>query len=112
MTPRQIEIVKEIRTLLKEAYDHYFEHSDGYCKSSEGVITICYPTYWNYGDELEANWIEIYSYVLGPSRNHDFKDFEEALKAVKKWHKTEMETDYSNEDELTPLPIQKMINCE
>lgn len=109
MTPRQLEIVKEIKALLKEAYDHYFKYSDGYCKSSEGCITICYPTYWNYNDDNAANYIEIYSYVLGPSRSHDFEDFEDALKAVKKWHEAEMSNDYS--EEQTPLPITKIFNC-
>lgn len=108
MTPRQFEIVKEIKALLKEAYDHYFKHSDGYCKSSEGSISIGYPTYWNYDEDNKANYIEIYSYVLGPSRNHDFEDFEKALEAVKDWHRQEMATEY-NDDDCWGLPIKKLF---
>lgn len=86
----------EIRRLLTEAYEHYFANSDGYCKSSEGAISIHYPPYFWREEEYEAPSVEIYSYVLGPSRQHHFKNVDEALAAVRIWHKQEMEFDYSD----------------
>lgn len=87
MTPKQIEQLAEIRRLLKEAYDDYFERGDGHCKSSEGYIEVRYPTVFE--DKYlssEASGIGIYSYVLGPNRMHDFSSFDEALETVKQWH--------------------------
>ena len=89
MTPAQMIILSEIRRLLNEAYDDYFRRGDGHCKSSEGYIEVRYPNYFDrakYPDGA-ASGIGIYSYVLGPSRMHEFSDFAKALKAVRKWHK-------------------------
>jgi hypothetical protein len=86
--------VAEIHRLLNEAYDHYFANSDGYCKSSEGQVSLHWPTYFamRYG-EIEPT-CSVYSYVLGPSRNHDFESTTEALAAVREWHAEEMAHDY------------------
>ena len=88
MTTDQLEILGEIRRYLKAAYDDYFKRGDGHCKSSEGYVEVRYPTYFDAKDYPEggAAGIGVYSYVLGPSRMHDFKDFTEALVAVKQWH--------------------------
>ncbi len=88
MTPYQLEILAEIRRLLNEAYDDYFKRGDGYCKSSEGYIEVRYPTYFDRHkyEPNTASSIGIYSYVLGPSRMHDFDTFDEAVMAVKQWH--------------------------
>lgn len=84
---------KEILRLLTEAYMHYFEHSDGYCKSSEGAISLHWPSYfWN--EARSEPSVEIYSYVLGPSRTHYFKDVDEALATVRQWHHNEMHFDH------------------
>lgn len=95
MTKKQLKIYLEIRKLLKEAYDYYFEHSDGLSKWSEGAVEINYPNYFDEKkglDPLESTGIMIYSYVLGPSREHYFNSFEKALVEVKKWHKSMIET--------------------
>ena len=84
----------EIRRLLKEAYDHYFKHGDGHCKSAEGQISVHFGNYWEDGDDLIVRSVEIYSYVLGPTRSHYFDSLDEALETVKKWHKNEMTYDY------------------
>lgn len=85
----------KIRTLLKEAYDHYFEHSDGHCKSSEGYIGLDFGDYWSDKDcECKITGVQIYSYVLGPSRLHYFKDLDTALQSVIQWHSDEMNADY------------------
>ena len=84
----------EIRRLLKEAYDHYFKHGDGHCKSAEGKISVHFGNYWEDGDDLIIRCVEIYSYVLGPTRSHYFDSLDEALETVKQWHKNEMIYDY------------------
>jgi hypothetical protein len=85
----------KIRQLLKEAYDHYFEFSDGYCKSSEGHISVEFGNYWDDKKcEMKITGVSVYSYVLGPSRDHWFKSVDEALKTIKEWHDKEMTTTY------------------
>lgn len=99
----------EIHRLLDEAYQHYFENSDGYCKSSEGHLSVAfdYGNYWDRRSRVEedktplpepAISVAIYSYVLGPSRLHEFDSVDDALEAVKQWHESEMEHDYSEEE--------------
>jgi hypothetical protein len=86
----------QIRQLLKEAYDHYFQHSDGHCKSSEGHISLDFGNYWEDKNcELKITGVNIYSYVLGSSRSHYFKDLDTALDAVIQWHIDQMNTDYN-----------------
>lgn len=83
-----------IRHLLAEAYEHYFAHSDGHCKSSEGAIDIgCPPFFWREDEPPQRPAVSIYSYVFGPDRMHYFKDIDEALSAVVVWHAQEMATD-------------------
>lgn len=82
----------EIRTLLKATYEHYFEHSDGYCKGSEGAIDVSYPPYfWDRPEAEQVPKIEIYSYVFGSGgRTHRFDTSAQALEAVQEWHRTEL----------------------
>lgn len=89
-----------IRILLAEAYEHYFEHSDGNCKFSEGAISINFPPFfWREDESSEAPSVSIYSYVLGPRRGRYFKNVDEALKAVREWHASEMSRDYAADEE-------------
>ncbi len=95
MNTKDFETLITIRKLLKEAYDHYFEFSDGHCKMSEGHISLSFGDYWKDKDcECKITGVEIYSYVLGPSRSHYFDNLDEALEAVKEWHRNEMSTSY------------------
>lgn len=89
-----------LKQLLAEAYEHYFEHSDGYCKSSEGAISIhaASPFYWRDEHQAPAS-VEIYSYVFGGGRHHHFKDIDEALDAVREWHREELATDWAEVEE-------------
>ena len=85
----------EIMRLLAEAYQHYFANSDGYCKSSEGAISVHIPPYFWLDDESYGKpSMTIYSYVLGPHRSHDFASIDDALEAVRGWHAKEMATRY------------------
>lgn len=87
----------EIQRLLAEAYEHYFANSDGYCKSSEGAITISLPAYfWREGEDREPA-VEVWSYVLGPSRSHWFDTIDAALETVREWHAAEMAATYEDE---------------
>ena len=88
--------LKKIRQLLREAYDHYFEFSDGHCKSSEGYIGLDFGDYWSDKNcELKITGVQIYSYVLGSSRLHYFKNIDEALETVIQWHSDQMNTDHN-----------------
>lgn len=100
--------IKELQALLKQGYDHYFEQSDGTHKSAEAQIEVAAhfpnlfesdpyvgsgPTYW---------CISVYSYVLGPHRNHDFEGetydevYQQAYTAVKSWVDAELERVYED----------------
>lgn len=88
----------QIRKLLKEAYDHYFKYSDGHCKSAEASISIEFGNYWTDEKcELPITGVSIYSYVLGPSRDHYFSTIDKALQTVIQWHKEEMSHDYEKD---------------
>jgi hypothetical protein len=96
MNQQDFEKLKKIRQLLKEAYDHYFKFSDGHFRGSEGNILLDLGNYWDDKNcDLKIVGINIYSYVLGPSRDHYFKSLDKALDTVVQWHKQEMETDYN-----------------
>lgn len=90
-----------IRKLLKEAYDHYFDNSDGHCKSSEGHIDLEFGNYWTDKNcEMKITSVNIYSYVFGNSRSHCYDSIDEALEVVRQWHKEEMSTDYEEQSRL------------
>lgn len=94
--------ILEIQRLLDEAYRNYFEKSDGFCKSSEGHISLELNNYFDRrdGEELKFSGVTIYSYVLDPNdRIHSFLSVAKALETVRAWHKREMERDYDAEDE-------------
>lgn len=82
----------EIRTLLKATYEHYFEHSDGYCKSSEGAIEVSYsPYFWSHPETEQGPSIEIYSSAFGSGRrSHRFANSAQALEEVREWHREEL----------------------
>ena len=98
MINKDFQKLLEIRKLLKEAYDHYFENDpDPCCKSAEGQMSVHFGNYWDNKDNLEIKAIEIYSYVFGMTRLHSFKSVDEALETVKEWHKTQLSIDYESE---------------
>lgn len=95
--------VREMQRLLVEAYAHYFAGGDGHCKSSEGVITLEFPTYFDLREGKTEPQCYVYSYVLGPSRQHHFRSTTAALEAVREWHGIEMAFDHGG-DEERPQP--------
>jgi len=93
----------KIRRLLKEAYDHYFEHSDGHSKSGEGFISLEFGDYWSDKNcECNIKAVCIGSYVFGPHRTHYYDSLDEALEEVTKWHKEEMNMTYDYDDNGYP----------
>jgi hypothetical protein len=101
MNKIEYEKLIQIRKLLKEAYDHYFKHSDGHCKSGEGHISLEFGNYWDDKKcEMKITSVNIYSYVFGSSRSHYYDTLDEALEVVKRWHKEEMTTDYEEQRRL------------
>jgi hypothetical protein len=97
ITVQQLTDLAEIQRLLDEAYDHYFANSDGHCKRNEGYVGLHFNTVHERraGDPFEIVDVEVYSYVLGPHRTHNFPSTSAALEAVREWHRREMETDYT-----------------
>lgn len=87
----------EIVRLHDEAFDHAEKYGDGCHKSSEGAITLHLTN--RFDPERDTNplhikGVEVYSYVLGPSRSHWFDSIDDALAGVRKWHHAEMTHDY------------------
>ena len=96
MKQSDFEKLLKIRKLLKEAYDQYFK---GHCKSSysyEGHISLEFGNYWTDKNcELKITGVQIYSYVLGPDGLHYFKNLDNALDTVVRWHREQMSTGYN-----------------
>lgn len=105
----QLRDIRELQRLLDEAYAHYFEHSDGHCKSSEGYVEVRFNNYFDRrdGQPLKIEGVGVFSYVLGPHRMHDFDSPAEALAAVREWHARQLATDYSDGGPF--LPVEKLL---
>lgn len=93
--------LKEIERLLDEAYANYFEKDpEGYCKSSEGAVTVSFGTFFDRRDgNHEPVNVEIYSYIFGPNRLNNFPTLDAALAAVTSWHTEEMARDYDKDED-------------
>ena len=118
MTPEQLSTFAEIRRLLADGY-HKARYLDTCHKSSDGYCEVYYPT--AYSDEegcggTVAKGLMIYSYVLGPSRQHYFHHgsgrsnyctfysadpFKTALGEVRKWI-AEMDATLAEENITVP----------
>lgn len=101
LTEQNKKDIEEIVRLLDEGLQHYLTY-ESHCKSSEGHVEISF----SFGNSWErfkgpvkpTMMVSVYSYALGPHRNHDFDSIEEALEAVREWHATEMSFDPNAED--------------
>jgi len=49
---------------------------------------------------LKILGVEIYSYVLGPNRSHDFDSVDDALDTVRKWHADEMAYEFDSPENV------------
>jgi hypothetical protein len=85
--------VVEIMRLHDEAFRAAVE-IEGCHKSSEGQITLHLTNTFERQDgegPLTVKAVEVYAYVVGPSRSHHFESLDEALTTVRKWHAETME---------------------
>jgi len=87
-----LEKLEYIHRLLKEAYEHYFEHDNDGHKSGEAHISVDYGNFWEREEAggLTITGVEIYSYVLGPHRTHTFDSLDEAIQVVEQWHRQQI----------------------
>ena len=94
--------LKEIMRLLDEGLKHYLTY-ESHCKSSEGYLVVSYDfnnSWWRFDNPIKPKMlVEVYSYALGPHRNHSFDSIDEALEAVREWHAAEMSFDPEAEGE-------------
>lgn len=99
LTQDDIDKLVEIQNLLDEGLAHYLTY-EGHCKSSEGHVSVNLGNSWDRRNGENPITVEVYSYVLGPSRSHDFDSVDEALEEVRKWHAQEMAYDPDTEENL------------
>lgn len=99
--------IQFLQKLLKKGYDHYFGNGGSPHKTSEGLIEvhILYPNVFQseyVGSDPEEYCISVYSYVLGPSRMHEFTGstfdlaYAKAYLAVEQWVTAELEATYDD----------------
>jgi hypothetical protein len=96
MNETEIKQLKAIREHLADLHEKWQNdpECDGYCKSNEGYIgiTAVYPNWF----EAESNKekylsakptyaIEVYSYLFGPNRLHQFPSIHDAYEAIMDW---------------------------
>jgi hypothetical protein len=90
------EKVAELLHLLDEAFDHFRDSGIGHWKSSEGFVSVSFGTTFDREVDgrpaVAVRGVDVYSYALGPSRDHHFDSLDEALAEVRKWHADEMAT--------------------
>lgn len=99
LTQEDLDKLTEIQNLLDEGLAHYLTY-EGHCKSSEGHVSVHLANSWDRRRGENPITVEVYSYVLGPHRSHDFDSIDEALEEVRKWHAREMQYDPDTEENL------------
>lgn len=112
LTQEDIDKLSEIQRLLDEGLEHYLTY-ESHCKSSEGHVTVHLSNSWQRRAGENPISVEVYSYVLGPNRTHDFDSIDEALEEVRKWHANEMayvpDEDYDEQmNEIAKTFIESM----
>lgn len=96
LSEQEISDCSEILRLHDEAFRDYLERHDYGHKSHEGAIQLLFGNFWdrdgwdNPGDPGTVG-VSIYSYALGPSRQHYFDTISDGLAAMRQWHKGQME---------------------
>lgn len=106
ITADELADLAQIDRLLDEANAHAYSIGD-FGKSSEGYIEVSFGNHFD-RDPDEPRFkpqVSIYSYMLGPYRQHHFDSIAQALAVVKVWHHNEMlRTAEGDEDEHDFLP--------
>ena len=68
--------ITDVRRALWAAYQHAADIGEIEGKSSEAWCEVRYPTFWDADSEeqfLQPSELMVYSYALGPSRQHYFQ---------------------------------------
>lgn len=88
-TPRWVEQFEELQDYVGQLHEVWAKYDNDHHKSSEGAISIVFDPWVSHYDTEEWKTAqprcEVYSYIFGPHRNHDFKTIPLAILAVKKW---------------------------
>ena len=96
MNPKDLEMYLKIRNHLGELHEKWMHdpERDSH-KSNEGYVGILLraPNWFECGSDkkayvnapLQIAMVEVYSYLFGPHRLHEFNSLEEAWEAVKNW---------------------------
>lgn len=108
MSDKDAELLKKIRKHLFDLHTAWANdpNDDGHHKSNEGYVglSLAYPNWFEAGDYLndepEVYGVEVYSYLFGPSRLHQYRTLEEAWNEVKEWkfYPTEVDEEGSDND--------------
>lgn len=86
--------LKHLILIRKHLYDLHKGWSDnggGHHKSNEGWIgySVSYPNWFEASDYLKENpevyEVQVYSYLFGPHRLHEYPNLAEAWNDVKNW---------------------------
>lgn len=92
MTEKDVRLFKKIRKHLFDLHTEWENdpETDGHCKSSEGYVglILSYPNWFETDDYLNAKptvGCEVYSYLFGPHRLHQYDTLQEAWDNVKTW---------------------------
>lgn len=92
MSREQHELLLKIRLHLKDLHTRWENDPacDGHHKSNEGYVGVVmsYPNWFEAEDYMTDEpdiSCEVYSYLFGPHRLHQFDSLQEAWDAVKTW---------------------------
>ena len=87
------ELLQKIRKHLYDLHTAWDNdpNSDGYCKSNEGWVgySVSHPNWFDADDYLkgepEIYDVQVYSYLFGPHRLHEYNTLQEAWDDVRDW---------------------------
>ena len=92
MSNEQQKILADIRRHLAVLHQRWArdEGKDGHHKSNEGYVGVflSYPNWFeasDYEHEQPVVTFEVYSYLFGPHRLHEFESLEKAWEEVQTW---------------------------
>lgn len=93
MSDSDEQLLKQIREHLFRLHTLWAEDKtkDGHHKSNEGYVglSLAYPNWFEAdsytNDKAEVFDVEVYSYLFGPHRLHQFNTLQEAWDTVKDW---------------------------
>ena len=96
MNEEQKQKLNKLRAMLAKLHQKWQDdpNRDGHHKMSEGYVgvTLSYPDWFDaecdadkyLNAEPEVS-VEVYSYLFGPHRMHNFESLDEAIKEVSTW---------------------------